>query len=316
MREILITGGAGFIGSTLADKLLQENNKVIVVDNFNDYYDVRIKEQNIEKNINNPNYKLYREDICSKEALRKIFAENNIDTVVHLAARAGVRDSIKKPFDYIHTNLYGTINLLEGMKDFGVKKIVFASSSSVYGSCPLDEYVENFAANEPISPYAATKLSCEQFIYTYSMLYGIRAVCLRFFTVYGPRQRPDLVIYKFTELMKNEKPIPVYGDGTTLRDYTYIDDIISGICAAIDYNKTSYEIINLGSGKAYPLNEIIKYIENALNKQAKINYLPMQKGDMTKTISSISKAQKLLNYKPQTSIEDGIREFIKWFVKK
>lgn len=310
--NILITGGAGFIGSTLADKLLKENNKIVVIDNFNDYYDVRLKEQNVAINIDNPNYKLYRGDICDRQLVEKIFDENKIETVVHIAARAGVRPSLEDPLEYIRSNIDGTINILENMRKFNVKKIVFASSSSVYGNCKAEKFSEDLKVTEPISPYAATKSACEQFLYTYSKLYGINTVCLRFFTVYGPKQRPDLAIRKFIELIEKGEPIPVYGDGTTMRDYTFIDDIVQGICSAIEYDKSPYEIINLGGGSPVTLNQMIETIENVLGKKAIINRLPMQLGDVDKTVSDITKARNLLNYNPQTCFKDGIRKFVEW----
>lgn len=307
--EILITGGAGFIGSTLADKLINEN-KIIVIDNFNDYYDPKIKEDNVSPNLDNPNYKLYRGDICDTELVRKIFDERKIDCVVHIAARAGVRASLEDPLEYIRTNIYGTTTILEQMRLHGVKKLVFASSSSVYGNCTAEKFSEDLKVTEPISPYAATKLSCEQIIYTYSKLYEIKSVCLRLFTVYGPKQRPDLAIRKFTELINQNKLLPVYGDGTTKRDYTYIDDIIDGFCSAIKYDKTPYEIINLGGGSPITLSEMIKVLEDVLGEKAIINHQPMQKGDVNKTVSDISKAKKLLGYAPKTSFKEGIKKFI------
>ena len=311
-KGFLITGGAGFIGSTLADRLIKENNKIIVIDNFNDYYDVRLKEQNVAVNKDNPNYKLYRGDICDRELVKQIFEENKIDIVVHIAARAGVRPSLEDPLEYVRSNIDGTINILENMKKFDVKKMVFASSSSVYGNCKAEKFSEDLKVTEPISPYAATKSACEQFLYTYSKLYGIQALCLRFFTVYGPKQRPDLAIRKFIELIEKDEPIPVYGDGTTMRDYTYIEDIIDGIIGAINYDKTPYEIINLGGGSPVTLSEMIKTIEDILGKCAKKEYLPMQPGDVDKTVSDISKARRLLNYNPQTSFKDGVRKFVEW----
>ena len=313
--QILITGGAGFIGSTLADKLLSEGYRILVIDNFNDYYDVRLKEANVAPNLNNKNYKLYRGDICDRELIEKIFKENNIEKVVHIAARAGVRPSLENPPEYIRSNIDGTINILENMKKYNVKKMVFASSSSVYGNCSAEKFSEDLKVTEPISPYAATKSACEQFLYTYSKLYDIKTVCLRFFTVYGPKQRPDLAIRKFIELIEKNEPIPVYGDGTTMRDYTFIDDIISGICAAIDYDKTPYEIINLGGGSPVTLNKMIETIEEVLGKKAQINRLPMQPGDVNKTVSDITKAQKLLGYNPKTSFKDGIEKFVNWRMK-
>lgn len=308
----LITGGAGFIGSSLTERLLDDNNKIFVIDNFNDYYDVNLKEKNIQQFLANKNYKLYRGDICDRNLVKEIFRQNHIDVVVHIAARAGVRPSLEDPLEYVRSNIEGTINILENMKEFSCKKIVFASSSSVYGNCTAEKFSEDLKVTEPISPYAATKSACEQFLYTYSKLYGINAVCLRFFTVYGPKQRPDLAIRKFIELIEQDKSIPVYGDGSTMRDYTYIEDILNGICAAIEYDKTPYEIINLGGGSPVTLSQMIRTIEKVLNKQAKIERLPMQPGDVNKTVSDISKAQKLLNYEPKTTFEEGIKKFVEW----
>ena len=308
----LITGGAGFIGSSLTERLLDDNNKIFVIDNFNDYYDVNLKEKNIQPFLANKNYKLYRGDICDRNLVKEIFRQNHIDVVVHIAARAGVRPSLEDPLEYVRSNIEGTINILENMKEFSCKKIVFASSSSVYGNCTAEKFSEDLKVTEPISPYATTKSACEQFLYTYSKLYGINAVCLRFFTVYGPKQRPDLAIRKFIELIEQDKSIPVYGDGSTMRDYTYIEDILNGICAAIEYDKTPYEIINLGGGSPVTLSQMIRTIEKVLNKQAKIERLPMQPGDVNKTVSDISKAQKLLNYEPKTTFEEGIKKFVEW----
>lgn len=310
--NILITGGAGFIGSTLADKLLEKNNKIVVIDNFNDYYSPKLKEKNIKHNLDNKNYKLYRGDICDKNLLSKIFEENKIDIVVHIAASAGVRPSIENPLSYVKNNIEGTVNILEVMKRKNVKKIVFASSSSIYGNCKEEIFSEDLKVSEPISPYAASKSACEQFLYTYSKLFDIQVVALRFFTVFGPRQRPDLAIRKFIDLIKEDRPIPVYGDGTTIRDYTYVDDIVDGIISAINYNDTPYEIINLGGGAPVSLNEMISTIEKVLNKKAKIEHLPMQLGDVNKTAADITKAKKLLNYNPKTSFEEGIIKFIEW----
>ena len=318
--NILITGGAGFIGSTLADKLLKLstsfqnniNNKIIIIDNFNDYYSPELKDLNIKHNLANPDYKLYRGDICDRNLVNKIFKNHEINCVIHIAARAGVRPSLEDPLEYVRSNIEGTINILEAMRKNNVKKIVFASSSSVYGNCKAEKFTEDLKVTEPISPYAATKSACEQFLYTYSKLYDMQALCLRFFTVYGPRQRPDLAIRKFIELIEQNKPIPVYGDGTTMRDYTYIDDIVNGIMSAIDYDKTPYEIINLGGGSPVTLNEMITTIEKVLGKKAKIERLPMQPGDVDRTVSDITKARRLLNYNPQTSFEEGIRKFMEW----
>ncbi len=310
--NILITGGAGFIGSNLADKLLSMGHHIVVVDNFNDYYDVRLKEKNISANINNPNYKLYRCDICDMVALGTVFSDNAFDVVVHLAARAGVRPSLENPIAYVETNILGTVNILEQMKAHNIKKLVFASSSSVYGNCKAESFNEDLKVTEPISPYAATKSACEQIIYTYHHLYDINALCLRFFTVYGPRQRPDLAIRKFVEKIEKDEPIDMYGDGTTKRDYTFIEDIISGVSAAIDYNKTGYEIVNLGGGEPITLTRMIETIEKVLNKKATINQKPMQPGDVDKTVCDFTKAKRLFGYNPKTSFEQGIKKFIGW----
>ena len=310
--QIMITGGAGFIGSTLADRLLTEEHNVIVLDNFNDFYSPALKEKNVSKNVENPKYKLYRGDICDEDLTENIFANNKIDVVVHIAARAGVRPSLENPMEYFKTNVDGTVNILEKMKKFGVKKMVFASSSSVYGNCKAAKFSEDLKVTEPISPYAATKLACEEILYTYSKLYNIKTVALRFFTVYGPRQRPDLAIRKFIELIEQNKEIPVYGDGSSMRDYTYIEDIINGVTSAIKYDKTPYEIINLGGGSPITLSNMILTIEKVMGKTAKKSYLPMQAGDVDKTVSDITKANKLLDYKPKTTFEEGIRKFIEW----
>ncbi len=310
--NILITGGAGFIGSTLADVLIQEGHSLIVIDNFNNYYNVKIKWRNIAHLLSHPHYKLYVADLEKKEDLLPIFAQNSIDVVVHLAGRAGVRPSLQNPESYVNSNVLGTVHILELMKNFKIPKLVLASSSSVYGNCKQEIFSENLKVTEPISPYAASKLADEQFSYTYSELYGIQVVCLRFFTVYGPRQRPDLAINKFVSLIMENKPIPMYGKGDTKRDYTYIDDIVAGIKAAISYNKTPYEIINLGGGEPITLLQMIQTIEAVLGKQAVIEHCPMQPGDVFKTVCDYSKAHSLLGYTPKTKFIEGIKKFIEW----
>ena len=310
--KVLITGGAGFIGSSVADQLLKTHNEVVVIDNFNNYYDPKIKEQNIKNNLEHPYYHLYRCDIEDMSKLSRIFEEKTPDIVVHLAARAGVRPSLENPVEYVQSNILGTVNILECMRKFNVKKLVFASSSSVYGNNREELFSETLKVTEPISPYAATKSACEQICYTWHHLYNISVVALRFFTVYGPRQRPDLAISKFVKLINEGKPIPVFGDGTTKRDYTYIDDIVSGIISSINYNETSYEIINLGGGEPITLNRMIQTIEKTLNKKAYIQRLPMQLGDVNKTVCDYSKAQRLLDYNPKTSFEEGITKFVQW----
>lgn len=312
LNNVLITGGAGFIGSTLADTLLKENCKVICVDNFCDYYSPELKRKNIANALLNSNYKLYEADIENLEELEKIFSENKIDIIVHLAARAGVRPSIEKPVEYMQTNVMGTVNILELMKKYGVKKMCMASSSSVYGNCKAEKFSEDLNVRRPISPYAASKSACEQICYTYHHLYDLNIVMLRYFTVFGPRQRPDLAINKFVNLIRNNQPINMYGDGSSIRDYTYIDDIVSGTISAMKYDKTGYEIFNLGGGNPISLVDMISTIENILGKKAIINKMPMQPGDVDRTVCDISKSMKLLNYKPETSFYGGVKNFINW----
>ncbi len=310
--KYLITGGAGFIGSNLADKLLKDGHEIVVVDNFNDYYDVKIKEENVKQNRKNPHYKLYRADIEDMKALKPIFAHHRFNAVIHLAARAGVRPSLEKPLDYVNSNILGTVNILECMREHKIPKLVIASSSSVYGNCKAKKFSENLKVSEPISPYAATKSACEQLCYTWHHLYGTNITALRFFTVYGPRQRPDLAIHKFTKKIEKGEPIQMFGDGSTKRDYTYIDDIVAGIRAAIRYKKTGFEIINLGGGEPITLKRMIHTIEKAVGKPAKIVQKPMQPGDVDKTVCDWRKAHDLLGYTPKTTFEQGIQKFVKW----
>ena len=314
MKSILITGGAGFIGSHLVDRLLSEGGwRVSVIDDFNDFYEPSIKRENVNIHKSNPNYRLFEADIRDQAALKKIFAEHEFDRIVHLAARAGVRPSLQQPLLYAQTNVEGTLNLLELAREHGVKQFVFGSSSSVYGINEKVPFSEDDPIRQTISPYAATKVAGELLCHTYSHLYGIRCVCLRFFTVYGPRQRPDLAIHKFARLISQGKPIPVFGDGTTRRDYTYIDDIIAGVRAAIDYSASDYEVINLGESRTVELRELISLLEKELNMTAKIDRQPLQPGDVPQTYADIAKARRLLGYNPQTQIEVGIHRFVEWF---
>ena len=313
----LITGGAGFIGSTLTERLLKEGNVVVTIDNFCDYYDPKIKEDNIKKFIDNPNYKLYRGDIRNIENVKKVFDENNIDVIVHLAAMAGVRPSIENPLLYQEVNGIGTQNILEEAKLHNVKSLVMASSSSVYGNCREVPFKEDMIVDYAISPYAATKKANEVMAHVYHKLNGMNIIMLRFFTVYGPKQRPDLAINKFTRLMLDGKEIPMYGDGSTSRDYTYVDDIVDGICKSCDYvmnNNDVYEIINLGSNNPISLKEMIEIIGKELNIEPNIEELPMQPGDVDRTYACIDKARKLLGYNPQTKFDDGIKKFIYWYL--
>ncbi|WPC39145.1 GDP-mannose 4,6-dehydratase (plasmid) [Brachyspira hyodysenteriae] len=315
--NILLTGVAGFIGSNLLDELLEnKDNTVIGIDNLNDFYDPLIKQNNIKNNINNKNFIFYNIDLLNTLELKKIFENNKIDNVIHLAGYGGVRPSIENPKLYIDNNIVATLNILECMKNHKIQKLVYASSSSVYGNSKETIFKETLNVSEPISPYAMTKKACEELCYTYHKLYNIKVISLRFFTVYGKRQRPDLAISKFTKLILENNSIPVFGDGSTMRDYTYIEDIVSGIISAIEYNKTNYEIINLGGGEPINLERMIKTIETVLGKKAIINRMEMQKGDVDKTVADITKARNLLNYNPSTSFENGIKKFVDWYIKK
>ncbi len=314
-KNILVTGGAGFIGSHLVEKLLAEKTvRVAALDNFNEFYSPEIKRANLAAAAENPQFRLYETDICDAEKLRKVFNENEFDAIVHLAAWAGVRPSLLNPKLYTEVNVSGTLNLLELAKEFNIKQFVFGSSSSVYGINSKIPFSEEDKIQNPISPYAATKAAGELLCHTFSHLYGIRTICLRFFTVYGARQRPDLAIHKFSRLILEEKPIPVFGDGTTRRDYTFIDDIIQGVRAAIDYDKSNYEIFNLGESETIELSKLIELLEKSLGKKAIIEQREMQPGDVPVTFADISKSRELLNYNPQTKIEDGIPIFVEWFL--
>ncbi len=314
MKNILITGGAGFIGSHLVDRLLQEGGwQVTVVDDFNDFYDPAIKRENTRAHEGNPGYRLFKADIRDKSALEDLFRQSAFQVIVHLAARAGVRPSLQQPLLYSETNVEGTLNLLELTRQHGIKQFVFGSSSSVYGINAKVPFSEDDPIRQPISPYAATKAAGELICHTYSHLYGIRCICLRFFTVYGPRQRPDLAIHKFARLMSEGKAIPVFGDGSTRRDYTYVDDTIAGVHAAIAYSESEYEVINLGESRTVELRELISLLEQELGVEAKIDWQPLQPGDVPQTYADITRARRLLSYNPQTQIEAGIRKFVEWF---
>lgn len=341
MKTYIVTGGAGFIGSSLVEKLLEKGNKVINIDNFNDYYDLLIKIENVlestsqklelknqkeeflkkdrlktlKKAVDSKNYTLEVVDLRDSKELERIFSENKIDTVVHLAARAGVRPSIEDPILYQEVNGRGTHNILECCRKYGVKNIVAASSSSVYGNNKAFPFKESDIVDFAISPYAATKKANEVMGHVYHHLYDINMAFLRFFTVYGPRQRPDLAINKFTRLIMNNESIPVYGDGTTSRDYTYIDDIVDGIIKSIAYvgsNKSVYEIFNIGSNSPVSLKEMIETIEKILKKEAIIDRLPMQPGDVDRTYADVSKLKEMTGYNPSISFEEGIKRFIEW----
>lgn len=316
MKTYFITGGAGFIGSTLTERLLNEGHKVVTIDNFCNYYDPKLKEKNISSFMGNENYKLYKGDIRNRDDIKRVFDENKIDVVMHLAAMAGVRPSIEDPLLYQEVNGIGTQNILEEAKLHDVKKLVMASSSSVYGNCKEVPFNENMIVDYAISPYAATKKANEVMAHVYHKLNGMSIIMLRFFTVYGPKQRPDLAINKFTRLMLEDKEIPMYGDGSTSRDYTYVDDIVDGICKSCDYvmnNDNVYQILNLGSNNPVSLKEMIEVIGKTLNIEPKINQLPMQPGDVDRTYADVSKAKELIGYEPKFSFEEGIKNFVEWY---
>ena len=307
----LVTGGAGFIGSHLVEALLKQGNEITVIDDFNDYYPSRIKRQNLAHSLSKIN--LVEGDIRDAILVERTFAKGKFDGVIHFAARAGVRPSIRSPKLYFTTNIDGTFNLLDACRYHGVKNFIFASSSSVYGMNEKVPFSENDALTRTISPYAATKLAAEQICSNYSHLFGIRCMCLRFFTVYGPRQRPDLAISKFTERIIAGETIEQYGDGSTARDYTYVDDIVEGILAAIDYRQSNFEIFNLGGSATTTLAELIQMIEQACEKTANIKVVGDQPGDVPRTFADVSKAHELLGYSPQTPISEGVKKYVQWF---
>ena len=308
--HFLVTGGAGFIGSHLSEALLRQGHQVTVFDDFNDYYDPSIKRGNLEHIANE--IQLIEADIRDAVTVERTFAGNEFDTIVHLAARAGVRPSIVDPKLYFTTNIDGTFNLLDACRYHGVNHFVLASSSSVYGVNKKVPFAETDLIERTISPYAATKLSCEQICSNYANLFGIRSVCLRFFTVYGPRQRPDLAIAKFAKKIADGTAIDRYGDGSTARDYTYVADIVSGIRAAIDYNEKDFEIFNLGGSATTTLSELIEMIEEAIGKKAIINQMADQPGDVPRTFADVTKANALLGYEPQTPIREGLKKYANW----
>jgi UDP-glucuronate 4-epimerase len=310
MRHVLVTGGAGFIGSHLVDGLLRDGWRVTALDNFDPFYDRATKERNIAAHRAHPEYSLVEANICDEQALNQL--TERYDAIVHLAARAGVRPSIVDPLGYQTVNVAGTQQMLELARRLSVTQFVFASSSSVYGVNPRVPWSEEDHVLQPISPYASTKVSGELLGHVYSHLYGIRFLALRFFTVYGPRQRPDLAIHGFAKRMLEGQPISVFGDGTTRRDYTFIDDIISGIRAAIDYDRTSYEVINLGNNDTVSLMDMIEGLERTLGVRAKTTQMPNQPGDVPQTWANVDKAASLLGYAPHTSYADGVARFAAW----
>ena len=311
--NILVTGGAGFIGSHFVEKLLAVGHEVVVLDDFNDFYDPRIKDANIAgfaKDVS-----VCHVDLRESDSVRAMFHREKVDAIAHLAARAGVRPSIQQPRLYYDTNVVGTLHLLEAARVTGVQRFIFASSSSVYGASKAVPFSEDQHLIQTLSPYGATKVGGEFLCSTYSHLYQMRVVALRYFTVYGPRQRPDLAIHQFTRRIYAGQPIDQFGDGSTRRDYTYIDDIIQGTMAALNYSGPLYDVFNLGESQTIKLKDLISAIEHALGKQAKINQLPEQAGDMPRTYADISKARKLLGYNPTTKLSEGLPKFIDWFLQ-
>jgi UDP-glucuronate 4-epimerase len=311
--RILVTGGAGFIGSHLVEKLLAAGYEVAILDDFNDFYDPQIKRDNIA--AVSKDTVIHHVDLRDSAAVRNVFHREKFETIVHLAARAGVRPSIQYPQLYYDTNVSGTLHLLDAARVTGVERFIFASSSSVYGISKTVPFSEDQHLTQTLSPYAATKIAGEFLCSTFSHLYQMRIVALRYFTVYGPRQRPDLAIHQFTRRIYAGQPIDQFGDGTTRRDYTYIDDVIQGTIAALNYDRSPFDIFNLGESETIQLNDLISAIEKALGKKAKVNRLPEQLGDMPLTCADISKARKLLGYNPITQFNEGLPRFIDWFLR-
>jgi UDP-glucuronate 4-epimerase len=316
-QTVLVTGGAGFIGSHTCEALLKSGYNVISIDNFSDYYSPEYKRENIKDIMNsagNSCFISYEGDIRDMNFLDDVFNKSQPDIIIHLAACAGVRSSILNPVLFTEVNINGTVNILECIRKYNINKLLFASSSSVYGNnvkLPLSDFVDR-----PISPYAATKKAGELLCHTYHHLYDINAACLRFFTVYGPRQRPDLAVYKFTKLILEGKPIPFYGDGTTQRDYTFINDITEGILKAVEWVDGSgkrFDIFNLGEASTVTLSQMLQTLENELGLKAKLDIMPRQPGDVNKTYADISHSREVLGYNPATSFEQGIKSFVRWY---
>ncbi len=311
MASYLVTGGAGFIGSHLVDRLLKTGKKVIVIDNFDDYYEPQIKRDNIETHLDNKNFTFKEVDVRDKERLEEVFQSNRISKVIHLAARAGVRASQRNPFIYEEVNIKGTLNLLEVCRSYHLESFIFASSSSVYGTTDRIPFLEE-ELGRPVSFYAASKCAGEIICYTYHHLYHIPTVCLRLFTVYGPRQRPEMAIHKFTRLISQGKEIDIFGDGSSRRDYTYVSDIIDGMMQVLD-KRFDFEVLNLGSSEVIELRRLVSLIEDSLGKKAKMRYLPEQPGDLPITYADVSKARRMLGYAPEIKIKEGVERFTSWY---
>jgi UDP-glucuronate 4-epimerase len=316
-KSILITGVAGFLGSHLAEKLLDNGHRITGIDNFDPFYAESIKRDNLRKCLSNSSFKLVELDICHTEKLFDL--QGDWEIVLHVAAKAGVLPSVKKPQDYVSVNVQGTLNVLEFMRLRGIKKYIFASSSSIYGNSPIIPFTEDQKVEEPISPYAFSKRSCELMNFTYHKLYGIDCLNLRLFTLYGPRQRPDLSIYKFTKLIENDEPVQMYGDGSTARDYTHVHDVVNGFLLGMEYlahHDNVYEIVNIGNTNPVQLLDLISKLYKILDKPLNIKQLPKQTGDVEMTCASIEKAQKLLGYTPTVPFEEGLKSFWEWYKEK
>jgi UDP-glucuronate 4-epimerase len=311
-NHILVTGGAGFIGSHLTRRLLARGDRVTVLDDFNDFYDPSRKRANVAALLDRSDYRLVEGDIRDAALVDRLFAEGRFDGIIHLAARAGVRPSLQEPILYEDVNCIGTLRLLEAARRHGPKTFIFGSSSSVYGINTKVPFSEADEVNQPISPYATTKRTGELLCYNYHHLYGFRVACLRFFTVYGPAQRPEMAIHKFTDLLWRGKTVPMFGDGGSLRDYTYVDDIVDGIVASLDL-APGFEILNLGGADTTSLRDLVLWIAQELAVEARIDYLPAQPGDVPTTYADVSKAARLLGYSPKVPIREGLRRFVSWY---
>jgi UDP-glucuronate 4-epimerase len=317
-QNVVLTGGAGFIGSHVAEALLRRGAKLTIVDNLDAFYSPAWKKANLEEIRRAGDYEFANVDICAMEQMRAVMARARPEAIIHLAARAGVRPSIEQPILYERVNVNGTLTLLELCREFGAMKFIFGSSSSLYGATSRTPFSEDQFELRPISPYGATKLAGEALCYTYAHLFELPMICLRFFTVYGPRQRPDLAIHKFTALMEAGKPVPIFGDGSAGRDYTYVDDIVAGILAALDYEPHPttggpFEIFNLGNSRPIQLKELVELLEQATGRKALRDRQPLQAGDVPITWADISKAGRLLGYRPATRLEEGLRRFVEWY---
>jgi UDP-glucuronate 4-epimerase len=318
-QRVLLTGGAGFIGSHLAEALLRQSARLTIVDNLNSFYDDNLKKANLEAICHTGKYEFHAVDICGLEQLSQIMALHRPEVVIHLAACVGVRPSIEQPHLYEQVNIAGTLNLLELCRQFHVEKFIFGSSSSVYGATSCVPFSEKQVELRPLSPYAATKLAGEMLAHTYAHLFGLQVICLRFFTVYGPRQRPDLAIRKFTALIEAGKPLPIFGDGSTARDYTYVDDVVAGILASLDHRlklpsgSAPFEVFNLGNSHPVKLSELIELLENVTGRKAICEWQPPQPADPSVTWADTSKATRVLGYRPATSLEEGLTRFVRWY---